>query len=146
MPEDPSTEPAFENNRIDKMKTTYHYKMPRHPLHRFHHMDFQNLGNSCSIKWYPAGYSIVPRHPHFIEGAFRGYQNNTCTGILQMKMIISGMSRFAIPYFWSVYVPFPPKKHFYRSKAINMHLWKSEICLSRFKSITIRVSSFSNKG
>ena len=73
MPEHPSTEPALENNRIYKMKTTYDYKMPRHPLHGFHHMDFQNLGNSCSVKWYPAGHSIVPRHPHFIEGAFRGY-------------------------------------------------------------------------
>ena len=71
MPEHPSTEPALENNRIYKMKTTYHYKMFRHPLHGFHHMDFQNLGNSCSIKWYPAGHSTVPRHPHFIEGAFR---------------------------------------------------------------------------
>ena len=73
MPEHPSTEPALENNRIYKMKTTYHYKMPRHPLHGFHQMDVQNLGNSCSIKWYPAGHSIVPKHPHFIEGAFRGY-------------------------------------------------------------------------
>ncbi len=76
MPEHPSTEPDLENNRIYKMKTTYHYKMPKHPLHRFHHMDFKNLGNTSSIKWYPVGHFIVPKHPHFIEGAFTGDAHN----------------------------------------------------------------------